>query len=116
MAEPVTLTGVQASIEVDGKVTALTIETTYTPEKDDAGNVTRISNGSFVVKNSDGDELVEYNGTSNTFSLPPDSKASSDLIRQISDYQTGKQSPGIKSLVLESAQQIADDSNIKISK
>ena len=112
MAEPVTLTGVQASIEVDGKVTALTIETTYTPEKDDAGNVTRISNGSFVVKNSDGDELLEYNGSSNTFSAG--ANASSDLIRQVSDYQTGKQSPEIRHLVSVSAQQIADDSNIKI--
>ena len=109
---PRTLDGVPASIQVGGKVTTLTVETTYTPEINDAGDIVKATNGSFVVKNSDGDELLEYNGATNTFT--PTSDASDDLIQQVSNYQTGKSSPGIKHLVQVSAKQIDDNSGIDI--
>ena len=109
---PRTLDGVPASIQVGGKVTTLTVETTYTPETNDAGDIVKATNGSFVVKNSDGDELLEYNGATNTFT--PTSDASDDLIQQVSNYQTGKSSPGIKHLVQVSTKQIDDNSGIDI--
>ena len=109
---PRTLDGVPASINVGGKVTTLTVESTYTPEKDDAGNIIGATNGSFVVKNSDGDKLLEYNGAKNEFSATSD--ASNDLIQQVSNYQTGKSSPGIKHLVQVSATGIQDDSKIDV--
>ena len=109
---PRTLDGVPASINVGGKVTTLTVESTYTPEKDDAGNIIGATNGSFVVKNSDGDKLLEYNGATNKFTASSD--ASNDLIQQVSNYETGKSSPGIKHLVQVSATGIQDDSKIDV--
>ena len=109
---PRTLDGVPASIQVGGKVTTLTVETTYTPEKDDAGNIIGATNGSFIVKNSDGDKLLEYNGADNKFTASSD--ASNDLIQQVSNYETGKSSPGIKHLVQVSATGIQDDSKIDV--
>jgi len=114
VAEPVTLTGIEENIKINGEDTKFTIVTSYTPEENSFGGVERVNSGSFVIKNSDGDELAVYNGTTNTFDIPPGSKAPNDLIVQISNYQTGKQSQQIKKLVRRSAQQIADNSGIPI--
>ena len=110
---PRTLSGIEETIKVDGKDTKLTIVTTYTPETNDAGDVVKATNGSFVVKNSDGDELLEYNGADNKFTANL-TNASSDLIQQVSNYETGKSSPGIKHLVQVSATGIQDDSKINV--
>ena len=69
-----------------------------------------LSEGSFEVKNSDGDVLLEYNGATNKFTATSD--ASDDLKQQVSNYQIGKPSPYIKHLVQVSAAQISNDSGI----
>jgi len=110
---PRTLDGIEETIKVDGKDTKLTVVTTYTPETNDAGDIVKATNGSFVVKNSDGDELLEYNGATNKFTANL-TNAPADLVQQVSNYQTGKSSPGIKHLVQVSATGIQDDSKIDV--
>ena len=107
---PKTLSGIEETVKVDGKDTKLTVVTTYTPEKNDADKVIKASEGSFEVKNSDGDVLLEYNGATNKFTATSD--ASDDLKQQVSNYQIGKPSPYIKHLVQVSAAQISNDSGI----
>jgi len=111
---PVTLEEIPINFkQIDGTLINLTLETSYTPEKNDSGVVTKITSGSFVMKNSAGDELASYDGPSDKF-ISVTSNASTDLIQQISNYQNGKSSPSLTAVVRVASAQIASDSNIKI--
>ena len=56
---PKTLDGVPVTIDVGGKTTSFTLETTYTPETNDAEKSSKTSDGSFDFKNSDGNVLLD---------------------------------------------------------